>query len=125
MRIIGKIDIEKYKCITPHIITDEVVITDERIAHIMERHPRDYERFMLYIPEILRDPDYIIEGNSSHTGVLLKEFADDHGKFKLILRLKIPSDPENYKNSVLSFWYIGDTTWNKTIKNKKILYKKE
>ena len=31
---IGKIDIQKYKCVTPEIMTDEVIITDERIGHI-------------------------------------------------------------------------------------------
>ena len=125
MQIVGRIDIEKYRCITPDIATDEVVITDERIAHIRERHPNDYERFISYIAEILADPDYIIEANKEHTGVLLKEFEKDGERCKLILRLKIPSDPEEYRNSVLSFWHIGDTTWKKTIKNKKILYKKE
>ncbi len=81
----------------------------------------------MIIPQNLlkADPDYIIEGNREHTGVLLKEFRENNEKFKLILRLKIQDDPEEYKNSVLSFWRVGDTTWNKTIKNKIILYKKE
>lgn len=57
--------------------------------------------------------------------MILKEFVEDGEKFKLILRLKTPDMPEEYRNSVISFWHIGDTTWNKTLKNKKILYKKE
>lgn len=57
--------------------------------------------------------------------MILKEIVENGEKFKLILRLKTPDMPEEYKNSVISFWYIGDTTWNKTLKNKKILYKKE
>lgn len=77
------------------------------------------------IPEMLRDPDYIIAANRAHTAVILKEIVENGEKFKLILRLKTPDMPEEYKNSVISFWYIGDTTWNKTLKNKKILYKKE
>lgn len=43
MRYVGKIDKEKYRCITEDIVTDEVIITDERIGHIKERHPNDYE----------------------------------------------------------------------------------
>ncbi len=31
---IGKIDIEIYKCVAEDIVTDEVIITDERIQHI-------------------------------------------------------------------------------------------
>lgn len=50
------LDIEKYKCITPNITTSEVIITDERIAHIKERHPNDYEKFFSYIPKSLLSP---------------------------------------------------------------------
>jgi len=125
VNVVGKIDREIYKCITDNITTDEVIITDERIEHIQERHPNDYERFCSYIPQIIDDPDYIIEANKPNTAVVLKEIQDSGEKFKLILRLKVGGDPEEYKNSVVSFWLIGDTTWRKMTKNKKVLYKKE
>lgn len=125
VQTIGKIDIQKYKCVTPEIMTDEVIITDERIGHIKERHPNDYERFCSYIPQIVEDPDYIIEANKPNTAVVLKEIQASGERFKLILRLKVDSDPDGYKNSIMSFWLIGDTTWRKTIKNKKVLYKRE
>lgn len=125
MQTVGYIDIEKYRCITDDITTDEVIITDERIQHIMERHPGDYERFIGYISDILADPDYILEANKANTGVILKEIQDGSEKFKLILRVKVENDPADYRNSILSFWRIGDTTWNKNVKNKKILYKRE
>ena len=125
VHIVGKIDKNIYKCITEDIVTDEVIITDERIQHIKERHPNDYERFYSYIPEIIENPDYIIEANKSNTAVILKEIEEQGEKFKLVLRLKVESDPVEYKNSVMTFWYIGDTTWRKSLKNKKILYKRE
>lgn len=125
MYTIGYIDVEKYKSISPDIRTCEVIITDERIRHIQERHPNDYERFCAYIPLMLQDPDYIIAANKPNTAVILKEFVENGEKFKLILRLKTPDMPKGYKNSIISFWYVGETTWNKTLKNKNILYKKE
>ena len=125
VHIVGKIDKNIYKCITEDIITDEVIITDERIQHIRKRHPNDYERFYSYIPEIIENPDYIIEANKSNTAVILKEIEEQGEKFKLVLRLKVESDPAEYKNSIMTFWYIGDTTWRKSLKNKKILYKRE
>lgn len=124
MRIVGKIDAEKYKAVSGYILTDEVVMTDERVEHIKQRHPNDYERFFGYIPRIVSDPDYIIEANRDNTAVILKEIEEKGEKFKLILHLKVFSDPPEYKNSVISFWYVGETTWRKTLKNKKILYKK-
>lgn len=125
MHIVGKIDKDIYRCITKDIITDEVVITDERIAHIKERHPNDYERFFSYIPKIIANPDYIIEANKPNTAVVLKEIKEQDEKFKLVMRIIVKNDPAGYKNSVISFWHVGDTTWKKTIKNKNILYKKE
>ena len=125
MVLICKLDRNLYRCVSDDISTDEVIITEERIAHIRERHPNDYERFVGYIPEIIQNPDYIIEANLASTAVLLKEIAAQGEKFKLILRLKVDSDPSDYKNSVISFWSIGETTWKKTLKNKKILYNRE
>lgn len=125
MRVIGKIDVDIYKCVSEDIVTDVVVITDERVEHIKMRHPNDYERFVDYIPEIIAEPDYILAANKPNTGVLLKEIQGNDERFKLILRLKIEEEPANYSNSILSFWYIGETTWNKSIKNKKILYKRK
>lgn len=125
VQTVGHIDIEKYRCVTDDITTDEVIITDERIQHIKERHPGDWERVMGYIPQIIDYPDYIIEANKPNTAVILKELEENGEKYKLILRLKVGSDPIEYKNSIMSFWCIGETTWKKNLKNKKVLYRRE
>ena len=125
VQTVGRIDIEKYRCITDRIATDEVIITPERIQHIEERHPGDYEQFVKYVADILENPDYISEANKPNTGVILKEIEENGEKFKVILRVKVESDPAEYRNSILSFWQIGETTWKKNVKNKKILYKRE
>ena len=106
-------------------VTDQVIITDERIQHIKDRHPNDYERFCLYIPEIIADPDYIIEANKPNTAILMKEIVENNEKFKLVLRIKVKNDPAEYKNSIMTFWHIGDKTWCKSLKNKNILYRRE
>lgn len=125
VHLVGKINREIYKCITSNIVTDEVIITDERIMHIKERHPDDYERFYSYIPAIIDSPDYIIEANKPNTAVILKEIKENGEKFKLVLRIKVESDPDGYKNSIMTFWHIGEMTWKKSLKNKNILYKRE
>ena len=125
MHYIGKLDKKIYKCVTKDIRTDDVIITDERIKHIKERHPNDYERLCSDLPKIRSNPDYIVSSNKNNTAVVLKEMFDNNEKFKLILRISVKNDPKGYKNSIISFWHIGDTTWKKTLKNKKILYKSE
>ena len=125
MQYIGKINIEIYKVITEDIATDEVIITEERIAHIKERHPNDYEKYSKYIAEILEHPDYILESDKPKTAFVLKEIVENSKTFKLILRLKTSADPENYKNSVITFMKINQTEYKRLIKNKKVLYKYE
>lgn len=125
VHIVGKIDKKIYSCITDDIATDEVIITEERIAHIMERHPDDYEKFMKYIPDIISAPEYIVEAGKPNTAVILKEIKENGEKFKVILRIKVKADPASYRNSILSFWHVGEITWRKNLKNKKILYSRE
>lgn len=36
---VEKIDRDIYKCVTEDIVADEVILTDERIQHIKDRHP--------------------------------------------------------------------------------------
>ena len=120
-----RLDVGLYHCVADKIITDEVIITDERIQHIKARHPGDYERFVDYMAETIKTPDYIIEDKKANTAIVLKEFNDSGQKFRLVLRLKIETDPEEYKNSILSFWHVGETSWKKTVKNKNVLYSRK
>lgn len=124
MREVGRIDIEKYRCVAEEIITDEVVITDERIAHIREHHPNDYERFSGYLSLIISEPDYIIEDVRPNTAVVLKEIVENKERFRLVLRLVTPGDHPKYKNSIITFMKIREKEWNRLIRNKTVLYKK-
>lgn len=46
MHLVGKIDRNIYKCIKDNIITDEVIITNERINHIIQRRGQEfYDRY--------------------------------------------------------------------------------
>lgn len=47
MHTVGKIDREIYKCITKDIVTDEVIITDERIGHIKKDIQMTMNAFIL------------------------------------------------------------------------------
>ena len=120
---IGKLNLEIYKCVTDDIVTDEVIITDEQIAHIKERHPTVYERYGKYLTEIIENPDYILEANKPNTAFVLKLFNENDDNFQLILRLKTTTDPLEFKNSVITFLKINNRKTEKYLRNKKILYK--
>ena len=125
MNIVGHIDPEKFYCVTRDITTNEVIITDTQIRHICERHPGNYERFSTYFPEILSDPDYIIEANRPYTAVILKEITDGPERFQTILRLCTSLEPAGYRNSIITFMKIDEKRWNRYLRTKKILYRKE
>ncbi len=120
-----RINKDIYNCVTNDIVTDEVIITEERIRHIKDRHPNDYEKYCEYMAEIVRKPQYIIEANKANTALLLKSFEDGNIPFKTVLRLVTSSDNPEFKNSIITFMKINDKEWNRLIKNKKILYKSE
>ena len=125
MVTIGRLDKKIYRCITDDISTDEVIITEKQIQHIKDRHPNDYERFAQYFSQIIADPDYILEANRPNTAFILKQIKKNNVNFQLILRLKTSGDCENYKNSIITFLKIEQKKWDKYLRNKKILYRKE
>ena len=127
VNFVCKLDKELYKVITEDIRTDEVIITDERIQHIQERHPDDYERFSAYLAEIVQNPDYIIRDPRPQTGMLLKEITvgETGEHFRVALRLAASQDPAHYKNPIITFLKIRQKEWERLIHNKEILYKAE
>ena len=125
VRKICDLDIEIYRCVTPDIRTSEVIITDERIAHIRERHPDDYEQYSQYLSEIIGGPDYILEANKPNTAFLLKEIKMGDGYYQLILRLAIVDDLPEYKNSIITFLKIDKKRYERYLRTKKILYRRE
>ena len=44
---LGKLNLEIYSCITTDFITDEVIITEEQLSHIREKHPEAYQDTLL------------------------------------------------------------------------------
>lgn len=125
MHIIGKINIEIYKCVAADICTDEVIITDRQIEHIKERHPNDYERYFGYAQQIIRDPDYILEANKPKTAFILKHITENGKNYQLILRLKTSNDPQDFKNSVITFLKVDEKRYRRYLRTKKILYFKK
>ena len=122
---LGKIDREIYKCITEDIVTDEVIITDNQIQHILDRHPDAYEKAVDSMKAAIESPDYIIEDKHKNTGLVVKRIATEKGHLQLVLRMCTSEDNLGYKNSIISCWEISDKRLENYLRNKRILYKKE
>lgn len=126
VHLIGKIDKDLYNCITDDIITDEVIITDNQIQHIKDRHPNNYECYGQFLSAVIGSPDYIIEASKPKTALVLKRIESRYNeRFKVIVRLSTSEDNPAYKNSIITFMKIDEKEWNRLLRNKKILYRKE
>ena len=115
---------EFYRVVEQELLTEEVIITEEQILHIEEGHPGDYGRLSAYISQVLQEPDYILRGNRPHTALVLKEISTPDLTAEIILRLKVFSDPEEYKNSIITMWSISQKRFRRLLRQSEILYKK-
>lgn len=120
---VGDIDIEVYSNVTSDIVTNRVIVTGERINHIKEHHPNDYEQYEKYLRQTVIDPDYIIHTDKPNTAVALKSLDDKY--FKTIVRLATSNDKKGNKNSVITFMKIREKEYDRLLRNKKILYNRE
>ena len=125
MQIICKINREIYACVDKDIVSENVILSEERIAHIKDHHPDDFERYGHCIRSIIEQPDYIIETDRPKTAFLLKSFQTENQRFRLILRLHTASDRPGFENSVITFQYVREKEYLRLIRNKKILYKRD
>ena len=125
MQTVGKINREIYRCIAENITTDEVVITEERIRHIRERHPGSLEKIEPCLQAALGHPDYILEDKNPNSGLVLKAVEENNVRFQMVLRIHTSADEPEYKNSIISAWVISESRWKNYVNNKKVLYKRE
>lgn len=125
MNYIGKINKEILGEYRKKIITDRVIITNERIEHIKKRHLDDYERYIKYIPDVLYNPDYILEDRENKDTILmLKKIEKQEKKIQVVVKLQTNLKEKEKSNSILTFWHIRDRSYRSTIKNNKMIYKK-
>lgn len=123
---VGTINREIYKCITEEIMTDEVIITDERIEHIRERRGDEfYDRYNKLFDEILRTPDYIFREKREHTALVCKRIVEDGKYVNLVLRIAIETDSPEYKNSIITAIGESEKRFAQRLRNNAVLYKNE
>ncbi len=125
MVVIGRIDREIFRCIAEDIVTEEVVMTDNQLQHILQRHPEVFPAVLDVLRDILRDPDYIIEDKHPYTGLVVRRLETGSESLQVVLRICTSEDQPGYKNSVISCWEISERRLQNYLRNKKILYNRQ
>lgn len=126
MQYITNLDRKKLGIYENVIITEEVILTDERLyEHILLFHEEEYKQLRPYIKSIIEYPDYIIEDNRhENTMIYLKQINDIGKNGRVVIKLAIANDEEHNKNSIITLMKLNKRTWQQTIKNRgKIIWK--
>lgn len=118
---VGEINPQHIESEFGKIRSNQVIVTDERIQHIKDHHPQDYELFLKYGKETVIKPDLIIQDTkNTGTAFYVKKLTDTN--LNVIIRLALEGDDPNYLNSVMSFYRIRESNLKKLIKKNKLLY---
>lgn len=121
---IGKIDKSKIGKYAEKIITDEVILTNERLQHILDNHKKDFELYFNIAKEIIEQPDYILEDvKNINTIMFIKHIQDTN--INIIVRLAVKNDDKHPKNSIMTFYRIRNSNLRKMINKNKTIYKNE
>lgn len=120
MQYITKLDrnkLEKYK---KRLITEEVILTDERLyEHILLFHENEYKELRPYLKSIIDNPDYIIEDNRHEdTMIYLKQVKNIEKNGRVVIKLALGQDKEHNKNSIITMMKLNNRTWKQTLKNR-------
>lgn len=127
MPYITNLDKNKLGAYGELLITEEVVLTDERLnEHILIYHEKEYKELKPYIKSIIERPDYIIEDNKHEdTMIYLKEIEEIEKNGRVVIKLALGKDIKHSKNSIITLMKLNKRTWRQTINNRgKIIWKK-
>ena len=126
MQYITKLDRKKLGEYEEKLITEDVILTDERLyEHILLFHEDEYKQLRPYIKNIIDNPDYIVEDNRHEdTMIYLKQIVDIGKNGRVVIKFALGQDEEHNKNSIITMMKLNKRTWNQTIKNRgKIIWK--
>lgn len=125
---IGKLDSSKLGAYKNLIITEDLILTYERLNnHIYKYHKNEYNEIKSYIIDIIRHPDYVIEDNKhTDTLIFLQHISKINKKARIVVKLATNKNDKMYnKNSIITLMRQRDKSWEQTLKNRgKIIYKK-
>lgn len=124
IRNLGRINTKVLEKEFGKIQTDEIIVTNERITHIKERHPEDYDLFEKYGRESVSFPDLIVKDiKNKGTVFMVKKLPETN--LNVVVRVVLETEDDKLKNSVMTFYRIRERNLKKLIEKNSMIYKKE
>ncbi|MCI8345484.1 MAG: hypothetical protein HFJ42_05945 [Clostridia bacterium] len=122
MQYIGKLDKEKlgkYK-----LVTEEVVLTNERKNHILEDHRKDYQIIMNNIKRVVLNPREILEDIKNNDTLFFIDKLEKNN-LNVVVKLNTTNNKRHPKNSIMTAWIIRDKNLKKLQQKNITIYKNE
>lgn len=124
MHYIGKIDKRKIGKYSTKIITEDVILTDERKQHIYENHIKDYEIIIRNIDRVVLNPNEVLEDYKNKDTLLFIDKLKSNN-LNVVVKLSTTNNEEHPQNSIMTAWIVRDKNLKKLRKKNKIIYKSE
>ena len=124
MHYIGKIDINKLGKYKYKVVTDDVILTDERKLHIYQDHVKDYEAIIKNIDRVVLNPIEILEDRKNKDTLFFIGSVKENN-LNVIVKLNTTNNKEHPQNSVMTAWIIRDSNLKKLKERNKTIYKNE
>lgn len=122
--LLGSLNSEYLSAEFGELQTNEIIITNERLEHIKERHNADVPLFEKYAAIAVTKPDVVLK-DTEHNGTvfMVKKITDTN--LNVVVRLALNTDKQGFKNSVMTFYRIREKNLKKLESRHKVLYKSE
>lgn len=124
VQFIGKLDKSKIGKYGQRIVTEDVILTDERRNHIFQDHSNDFKLIMNNIDRVVLNPNEVLEDLKNRDTVYFIDKLEKNN-LNVVVRLNTTNSKEHPQNSIMTAWIIRDKNLQKLEKRNKILYKKE
>ncbi|MBR1883666.1 MAG: hypothetical protein IJ809_01770 [Clostridia bacterium] len=119
LKFIGRLNKKLLGKYANKISNTNVILTDERLEHILSTHKRDYNLFCDFLPSILDKPDFILDDNKNlDTIILLKKINVLDKYVRVVVKLACQNDRNHPNNSIITMMELNDRTWHQTLKNR-------
>lgn len=124
LHYIGKIDKNKIGEYGKRILTDDIVLTDERKIHIYEDHEKDYETIINNLDRVALNPKEVLEDCKNKDTLFLIDKLEKNN-LNVVVKLNTTNNKEHPQNSVMTAWIIRDRNLKKLREKNKTIYKDE
>lgn len=99
-----------------------VELTEERMEHIRQHHPDDFELCVSHIETVIENPDLILEDHKNpFTAMFISSFTDLG--VNVVIKLALSNDPKD-RSFIVTVHPVGERSIHKLEKKNKVIYKK-